>query len=219
MQRLLDGNTYEQTRKGLRALAVRLEAHPETEGFASPVRKKRKDMENKRELFEEGQAKRVAATARLTYLDQTVDGLAGTISRQVLLDTDNNRDDVRYQRLFPKTVSEMFEKVSGSEQAKFVGHLVNTIREHDGYKPLREFATKLEGAHGKLKAAEKKRDDLLVKESQLRTEFLLSLEDAKRSYNLMYPRLQLTFPDDLRLVETFFISFRSATKGEKGEES
>jgi hypothetical protein len=43
------------------------------------------------------------------------------------------------------------------------------------------------------------------------------IDAAKRAYNLLYPRLQLTFPDDAALVEPFFRRLSDARAEEKPE--
>ena len=64
------------------------------------------------------------------------------------------------------------------------------------------------------------RNHLYQKEMEAETNWRIAKDEVQRNYNLTYHMLQLTFPDNLQLVESFFskLSKRPST-GDQEEQN
>jgi hypothetical protein len=62
------------------------------------------------------------------------------------------------------------------------------------------------------------RKDARVKERTAQADLDEALDGARRFYNQLYPQLQLLFPDDPDLVETFFRDLRAPSGGAAAED-
>jgi hypothetical protein len=197
----------------LRFLSIRLKSRPQTAGLAPDVDAMRALLRDKDDAYAEAREQRIAASAEITYLDTLVDDAVMAASRELLVLTGGKADDPRYLKPFPTAPSAALKPVGGASQDRFVKGVIVRFREDPDLAPLAGHAPKIEAAQADLEKGVAQRNDLHVKEAMTLADRRIALEDARRMYNLTYPRLQLIFPNKPTLVESFFKDLR----GEEAE--
>ncbi len=204
MHSLRDSHGLPSAKSALRFLGVRLASRPDTASLAPEIQQSRSEVVAAEEAHDEKHEQWLAASAVVRYLDTKLGQMVGTLARDTLSLVGGNRQDARYQRLFAKAPSEAMKGVADDPQERYVRTIIATVQEDDAYKTLRGHLPGLIASLGELKTAVAKRNDLMLANEMALRDVRLTLDKAKRAYNLMYPRLQVIFPDDPALVETFF---------------
>ncbi len=210
MQQLLENHKTGATLAAVRYHVIRLKSRPDTAPLAADVAAARAGLVEKSDAADEAKEERVAASAVVVYCDHVLDTGVMALSREATTLVNGDTSEDRYVRLFPTTPSVAMKPVAGDPQERYVRSILNRLAEDDAYATLRGYLPKLAGALDTLNATVKLRSDLYVKEAMAASERNIALDNARRTYNLMYPRLQLLFPKDPALVETFFKDLRGS---------
>lgn len=206
MEKLRDDHRFNTVDQALRFLAVRAGSQPEARELAEDVGRLRESLRAQNEAYLAAKDRRMAGTAVVNYLDGVTDAQVMQVSRLVLAQTNGDRADRRYRKLFPESASVLLAGVTDPKQQRFVSLLVDTLSTDPNYSALRPQAESLADASRRLVAAIEKRESLYQDETRTLSELNLGLEQARRVYNQAHPRLQLAFPDDPALVESFFLA-------------
>lgn len=226
MEKLRPEHGVSTIERALRYMAIRLSSRPETREMAPELRAERARLKDADEMWLEARETRVATTAEVEYLDEKLGAEIMSLSRAALAQVkDGNREDERYKRLIgPLSPSEAMAPVGGEEQTRFVRTVLAQLTIEGGPFPsLSDRAPVIDAALTALADAEARRNALYVPEATAAAERTAARDRARRLYNLTQPRLQLAFPDDDALVETFFAKLGAPKKPteateEEGEE-
>lgn len=218
MEQLREQHGFATVDRALRHLSIRLRSRPETAELAPEVDAERARVRQAEEAWLQAREMRIAATAEIDYLDAALDLAVADLSRLALVEVRGNRNDERYKRLFPASPSAATSSVGGEGQGRYVRALLAQLTSSSGPFPsLAGQAPTIEAALTALSESEQRRDALYIPESTAATERTAALDRARRVYNQMYPRLRLLFPDNLRLVESYFARLRG-TSGRGGQD-
>ncbi len=209
MEKLREQHGFGAVDRALRFASIRLHSRPQTADLATSVDAERTAIREREDAWLEARERRIAASAEVEYLDGKLDDGIMDLSRQALVEVKGDRDDPRYRRLFAEAPSAGLAPVAGTDEAHFVrAVLAQLSSDSPPFPDLKGGAPDLQSTLTALQDAENRREDLYVPESTARTDLDVALDHARRVYNLLYPRLQLLFPDDPGLVESFFASVR-----------
>lgn len=214
MQNLREEYGVEVHNRALRFLSIRLKSRPETTDAATAIDALRAQLRERQDIYEEALEQRMAATAEIEYLDGRLDARVIAMSRELNVLTGGDRSDARYKKLFPVAPTVMMKPVGGDEQSTYVGVIIERIQSDDDLEGLRGHAKPIRQHLDALDKATKTRRALTIAENKALADRRLALEDVRRAYRLMYPRLVLQFPDDAALVESFFATFTRARDAE-----
>jgi hypothetical protein len=215
MEKLRPDHGVATIERALRYMAIRVTSRPETREMASELRAERARLKDADEMWLEARETRIAATAEVEYLDERLGSDVMSVCRAALaLVKDGNREDERYKRLIgPVSPSEALVPVGGEEQTRFVRTFIAQLTSEGGPFPeLADRAPVVQASLTALNEAEARRNALYVPEGTAAAERTAARDRARRLYNLMHPRLQLAFPDDERLVESFFAKIAAPRK-------
>jgi hypothetical protein len=207
MERLSERHSIPVHLRALRVQRIRLAGRPETAGLAGEVEAERVRMRDAWDAHEEAEARRQAATLHLYYRDDLLDAGVRQLSLDALAACGGDRDAAAYKALFVESPSAAMKDRATVEQDRYVQHVLATL---DGAsaEPLSGLAAKhaapLRQQLTEVDEARKERDEALVKESQALVALRLASEDARRVYNGLHARLSVQFPEQDKLVESFF---------------
>jgi hypothetical protein len=204
MQSLSERHGFPIVERGLRFLAIRLKSRPETKDLAGEVEALRQRLRERDDIWAQAQEVRVAASAEVAYVDTLLGDGVISLAREIAFTANGDYSDPRYQKLFPTTPSVAMAGVAGDTQTRYVKTILSFLKQDDELKPWRARAKTLDEQLKQLEAAVAKRDELYIPEAKALAERRQVLDEAKRVYNLMHPRLRLLFPRDKALVESFF---------------
>lgn len=219
MQKLGDSHSVGLTRRALRFTNVRLRSRPETAGLAADIKQERAALLEAYEAYLDAREERVAGSAEVAYLDGRVDGEVMDVSRGLLVITRGRTDTPLYRALFPTAPSEAVRGTADDPQTRLVRGVIEELRSNADLKSLIHHADALEKLQGDLDAAKQRREDLYVPEGRAFARYQVALDHARRTYNLLHPRLQLMFPDDPLLVESFFKTQTASARDDDDEET
>ena len=204
MQSLTDDHGLPTVKAALRFVQIRLRSHPEAAPFAAELNPVRDGVLKAEEAHDEAHEEWLGATAVVRYYDAKLGTLISRLSRDTFSLVDGNRKDPRYQKLFATPPSTGMAGIATDPQERYVRTIIDTIEKHDDIEALRSHLPAIVAALAELKTAVGQRDELRLREGIALRDLRMQIDAAKRAHNLLYPRLQLTFPDDSALVETFF---------------
>ena len=204
MQSLTDDYGLPTVKAALRFLKIRLQSHPESAALAAEIDPVRDPVLDAEESHEQAYEAWLSACAVVRYFDDKLGTLIKRVSRDAFNLVDGNRKDPRYQKLFSTAPSKGMRGIATDPQERYVRTILDTIEKHDDLESLRTHVPGIVAALDELKTSAAQRDELRLQEGIALRDLRIRLDTAKRAYNLLYHRLQLTFPDDPALVETFF---------------
>lgn len=212
MQKLRERHGVATVLAVLRFLSIRLRSRPETSDLAQAVEQTRGKLRDKSENYAEAREMRVAASAEIVYRDSELDAAMAGLVRSVLVKTQGRRDHEMYVKLFPQSPSVLMLGQADNKQDVFVKTVLDILRNDAQFADFAAEADSLERSSTALQQAVEQRDALYVPESHASADLRVAMDQAKRVYNLAYPRLQLLFPNQRGLVESFFadLSAKSA---------
>lgn len=188
----------------LRVLTNRLSARPDTTALSSPVADARDVLKSGHDRWQELHDLRVSSTGALAFADAQEDGGVARVARQVGVMVDGKRTDARYLRLFERAPSTLTKGVADEEQARFVEHLIETIRDNNDYTTLRGFLPELVSVRGDVVGAAVAQQSALRAEETAWNEVQLAEKAAREVYRDTVPALELLFPGNKRLVDSFY---------------
>jgi hypothetical protein len=217
MQSLQDFHGLPTVKRSLRYLAVALASNPDTADLAQQIRDERARLQAAEEKHDTAYESWLCAAAVVRYLDKKLDKTVLALSRDTFALVNGNRRDPRYQKLFLKPPTTAMKGIADDPQEMYVRAIISTIEKDDDFTTLRTRLPRIVAELGELKTAVESRNQKRIEETTSLQELRLALEHARRTYNLMHPRLQLIFPDDPDLVETFFRELRSFKADDEGE--
>ena len=217
MQKLRENHGVITTLGAMRFLSIRLKSRPDTVHLAPDVVAVRSTLVEKDDIADEATEERVGCSAVVAYDDHVVDGVVKDLSLEAKVLVHGVLDEPLYVRLFPIAPSTAMKPVAGDPQERYVTGIVTQLESNDAYATLRGHLPKLTTALGELKAVVKLRDGLYVKEAMALSERRIALDNGRRVYNLMYSRLQVLFPGNNALVDTFFKDLRGGGATEAPE--
>lgn len=209
MQKLLERHGVDTVQEALRFLSIRLRSRPETADLAQSIEQVRTNLRDQAETHAEAREARVAASAEIVYRDSELDAAVANLVREVMVHTKGRRDHQMYIKLFAQSPSMLTMGVADAKQAVFVKTLLDILRSDAQFANFTAQTELLEQRNTALQQAIGQRDELYVPESHASANLRVAMDQAKRIYNLAYPRLQLLFPNKRSLVESFFASLRS----------
>jgi hypothetical protein len=213
MQKLSERHGVMHGIRAFRYLSIRLRSRPETQAIAAEVDAERAVMVKTEEAYAQALEERVAATAEVEYLDGCVDATVMDLAREIALMTRGRQDDPRYRKLFPSAPSALVRPIAGEAQERFVRSLVTRLREDKEYAPLTRYAEQLEQHQAALNEAIARRAERYQPETSTLTDRRVAMDHARRVYRSIYHRLQLLYPGDPALVESFFLALRTPSRG------
>lgn len=214
MQALREDQGIDVYLRAFRFLAIRLRSRPETVELKPGADTQRENLRAANDRFEDALEERVAATAEIEYLDVKLDEQVLALARQLNVLIAGNREDPRYKKLFPVAPTTMMKPVAGDDQSTMVQAIVDRISNDADFSSLQHFAEPVRARLDQLEAATKARKQLYVAEALAQADRRSVMDDARRVYRLMQPRLTLMFPDDSALVESFFATLSGGTRAE-----
>lgn len=218
MQRLGERHRSPLVNRALRFLAIRLSSRPETSAFGEETTRVRESLAKKREAYIAALDERLAATAEITYLDACLDRAVLVSLRRDALVLASDRPSLE-KKLFAKTSPRnAMRPVGGEAQEHYVAGIIHRLETSPELAPLSHYAPALQKRLTDLNTALLKRKELKSKEREALSTLEEELEHAVRYYNRMYPQLQLLFPNDLPLVESFFLDLSGTSHDADGED-
>jgi hypothetical protein len=205
MQKLSAIHKTATTLRALRFVGLRLGSRPETKGLLPALQGVRAELVQKQDEYEVAHEERVALTAEMLYLDQQVDEGVMRLSKE-LLAQENRRDTARFLAFFPISPTEATKPHGGAAQHRAVHGLLDVLGQEAaaGVGSLQHHAAPLREAQAALEQAEVRREALYVQEGRAKAQRDAAWRQAQKHHNMLYPQLQLLFPDDPALVESFF---------------
>lgn len=199
----------------LRILAIRCGSRPESKSVATEIAAIRASVREKQEAWETARDERMAANCEIAYCDAVVDGAVMSLSRQASALVDGKVTDARYRKLFPAAPSGQLKPVGGAAQANLVKGVLRSLDEDEDLAEFRPLGKPIVKAQKTLDAATTARDDAQITEDRARNALEIELDAAREAYNQAWHRLNVIFPKDKALVESFF---RALTAREKSGE-
>lgn len=209
MQRLTVNHSTNLYLRALRFSTIRMRSRPGAEGISADLTAARQHLAAANEAVELALEERMASVAEVEYLDQRVDDPVLQLARDQRAACGGKLDDPRYVKLFPRQPTAALKPEGGDAQKRFVSHIVKTLREDDDYVGFRDRADEIVARQQALEAAEAARDERYVAEDGARARRRVARAAAAKVYNHAYHRLQIAFPDDPALVESFFMALSS----------
>jgi len=204
MQSLTDNYGLPTVKPAFRFAMIRLASHPDTAPLVGQLAPVRESLAKAEEAHDQAYETWLGATAVVRYLDNKLGLLVSKLARDAYNLVDGNRKDPRYRKLFTTAPSEGMAGIATDPQERYVRTLIDTVEKHADLEALRGHIPAIQTALAELKSQVAQRDELRLQEGIALRDLRVCVDAAKRAYNLLYPRLQLTFPDDPGLVETFF---------------
>lgn len=208
MQKLTEAHGVPTTLRALRFLSIRVRSHPQALPFKAAVEAARTQLKADDDAWEEAQEMRVAATADLTYRDALLDAELVSLGLQARALVNNKVTDERYMRLLPSTPAKAAEGVVDDVQNRFVAHVVSQLENGTDFPSLKPQAAVLKKLHAEATAAFARREAAFIPENQAMVARRTTLMRAQRTYNGMFPQLQVTLGDSA-LAESFFRPLRA----------
>lgn len=211
MQKLTDKHTYTVVDRALRFLTLRLRSRPETAEMAASTLRTREQLKTHGDAFDNAFDERVALSAEVVYRDNRVDRFVISTLRRAAVAAFSDRPDAQQieRRLYHgEAPSVAMKPVANEEQERYVSGILERINSDATFGPLQSKADELARLQGELDDVIEKRKKARVQERLRSADLDEALDQARQVYNQMYPRLQLTFPDDEALVESFFLDLR-----------
>ena len=205
MQSLNDKTTASRTLEATSFLIRRLGSRPQTRELVAAMVEVRQALRSADDSWQEARTARMAATAEVEFQDEWLDGGVMQVGRVARALVEGQTGDPRYTALFPIAPSAAMAPVGGDAQARFVKAMIQQLEGDDAFVSLRHHATTLTERAEALTTALAAREELYLAEAQADAVRTRAADAARRAYNLMYPRLQLIFPDRPTLVESFFL--------------
>ena len=207
MNKLNDKHRYPAVDGALRFFVVRAKGHPETAALVPKIVETRTTLREKRDAYVEAHDERVAQTAEIVYLDSRLDRMVmvGLKRDLAVLTADNPKGVQLEKKLFQGVAPSVGMKpVASQSQEHYVAGIVKRIEEDADFAALAPHSTKLRNGQKDLDTALERRKEARVKERLALGDLDDALEDARRLYNQLHPQLQLMFPNDPALVESYF---------------
>lgn len=215
MEALRESHGVDIVLGALRILAIRCGSRPESKSVATEIALIRASVREKLDVWETARDERMAANCEIAYCDAIVDGSVMSLSRQASALVDGKLTDARYRKLFSAAPSGQLKPVGGAAQSGFVKGVLRALDEDDEVAELRPLGKPIAKAQKSLDTATSARDDAMVTEDRARTALDIELDAAREAYNQAWHRLNVIFPKDKALVESFF---RVLTAREKSGE-
>jgi hypothetical protein len=204
MEKLKDRHSASVHIRALGVAQVNLSGRPDTEAIAAEVQVERIRVKAARDAYEESIMRRMAATAVVNYVDSVLDATVQRLSRKVLDAADGDRKSALYSNLFNEPPGDAMRPTASPEQTRYVQRLIAHLEQGGVYAPFDSFITALTEAQAAVDIAIAKRAKCYTEEATAQTQLEMACEDARRLYNGLHARLSIMFPNDARLVESFF---------------
>lgn len=220
MQKLTEKHRYIVVDGALRYVRIRARSRPETASLAPKVAKLRTSLRDARETYLEAYDERVAVNAEIAYCDARLDkAVIVGLKRDVAVASAKRADGAAFEKkLFQGMAPSVGMKpVATEEQENYVAAILDRIDNDADYAAFAPNAKLIRKGQKDLDDLLASRKDARVKERTTQADLDEALDTARRFYNQLYPQLQLLFPNDLDLVETFFRDLRSASSGAAAE--
>jgi hypothetical protein len=211
MQKPGDKHRFPAVDRALRFFVIRAKGRPETAALAPKAVKMRAKLRDKRDAYLDALDERVAQGAEITYLDSRLDRLVlvGLKRDLAVLTAEHPKGDQLEKKLFQGVApSAGMKPVASESQEHYVAGILKRIEEDADFAPLAAHAKKLRKGQKEIDDALARRKDTRVKERMAQADLDDALDEARRLYNQLQPQLQLTFPDDPALVESYFRDLR-----------
>ena len=222
MQKLTETHHPPTVDRALRLFILRAKARPETTGFALQATNVRLQLRDKRDIYNDALDERIALSAEIGYRDTRIDRFvlvdlkrdAATITAPM-----TKNDGAAYGRKLFQGVAPSIgmRPVAGESQGQYVATIIQRIQTDVEYAPLGDHAVKLTEEQQEIDAVTGRRKDAYVRETMARSDLDAITDQARRFYNQLHPQLQLLFPDDPALVESYFLDLRKNTAGEDAD--
>lgn len=191
MQKLCEAHGARTVVRALRFVACRLLTHALAEPIARELDQCARELCDVQSSYEEAHTERLAATAEVSYRDERVDEAVTILAKEVLRIVKDDRGDARYVALFPISPGEATASTAGARQHEFVHRLIAELRRNPGVQLLAAHADKLSLRQSELEQAMTVRDRCFAAEGALTRRLSEALDQACRSYNRTFSRLQL----------------------------
>ncbi len=177
--------------RALRFVIFRLRSHELAEPIAFELEYCLSELESAQHQYEEALTRRLAATAEVSFRDEGVDEAMMTLAEELLRLVNGNRNDTRYTALFPVAPSEAMASTAGNRQHEFVRRVIEQLDADVNLSSLASHAAKLKQQQALLEDAIATRDACFDPETKAARKRSEAIDQACRSYNRSFPRLQL----------------------------
>ena len=204
MEKLKERHGADTHRRALGVLWIQLMARKQTEPLGVEVKAERERIAAAGEVYEEAVMRRMAATAVISYADSLLDAEVRRMALAALAFVEGDRGHSTYANLFNTTPGDAMRPIASSEQTAYVRRLISILELGGDYASLARFIAPLTDAQAEVEAAVAAREARYIEESRAQTQLAMVCEDARRLYNGFHPRLTIMFPEQDRLVESFF---------------
>lgn len=218
MQRALEAHSVGQTLTGLRFMNIRLLSRPASKPMAGEAKAAHDVLFAADQAYIAARDAVIASTAEVEYLDAELDTSVIQAGREARPLVNGQIDHPDWLLAFPVSPSEGTKSVGGNAQAHYVRNVIDRFRTRPTFAPLQARAQDIEDKLAALTAAEAEREALRAVADRAKQERAVIQRQVIKLYNLMYPRLQILFEEQARLVESFFYVFKSAGGPTEGEE-
>jgi hypothetical protein len=189
--------------RALRYLCIRLQKFETATAIVSELEQCRSELSSAQEAFEIAYTERVAATAEVSYLDEVLDQTVLNLAAETARLLPGGSDDERYRALFPVAAAEALASTASHRQHRFVHHVLENLRSESAFGPLRSHAALIEQRQHALEASLAERELRFQAEASATRRRNEALDEACRSYNRSFSRLQLLFRDGARIESLY----------------
>jgi hypothetical protein len=203
VQRLSEEHGAHTTIRALRFLHVRLSAFSDAASIAQEIDQARSELAEAQERFEVAYTERLAATAEVSYRDDVLDAAVLNLADEALRAFPEQRNDPRYLLLFPIAPIEAVASTASHRQSRFVHQLVATLQNEAAMAPLAAHGQVISKRQAQLEAALAQREERFQQETLATRRRNEALEEACRTYNRSFSRLQLLFRDGRRIQSLY----------------
>jgi hypothetical protein len=190
-------------RSRLRTLGTRLRSRPDTLALAAPVDAAQVDLRDKHEAWLAAHDATLAATGAIVFADEVEDDEIARVARRAKVLVDGVLKSPTYLRLFAVAPSEVTKGLAGDAQAALANHLITALAAPE-YASLADAIPALKAARAEVEGALAARTACEVAEASAWTELQIAEEAGRNVYRDAEPQLQLLFPGQRRLVDSFF---------------
>jgi hypothetical protein len=206
MRRLTEDDGPETVLNAVDVLAMALEGNPDVEDMLPPVAAVQSDLEGKMRAHRLAANRSVSRTRRILFADGVEDDAIHAASREVLAANGNDRKSPLFVSLFAQAVSKTVDGVATDAQVAQSLLLIQRLGDPSEDIPprVREVRPALVAARAGVEQAQALRTQAGKDELLAWNALQVSEAAARAVYNEMHPKLQLIYPGQPHLVESFF---------------
>ena len=206
MRKIRETATFETVEDAAELHITMLEARPDTAALSVIIVSLLSAMQSAQVAHKAARRARLKLSAMIVYEDSVLDDLVADVSRKALDMCIGDRSDARYKALLPTAPSVAMRPIGGPDQDVYVANILDLLTTDAAYTSLAALAGPLKEQQDKLSALRAKRDTAFQQEAIASGKLDLARQRLIEAIHSNHPRLQLLFPKQDALVESFFMS-------------